>query len=335
MNPVIAKIMKLLAMTDTSRGATEAEAATATLMVQRILQDHGLTMAAVEQAGGEVGPDGKRSKEAVDRRALFRWQQQLMESLASNFFCFHMVETHQKHDGRKLRKSKQHVLIGRFINVQSTVNMYDYLAKAIRRAAVDHGYDHANNEKDHHMFLEGAAERLRVRLDDKRVEREREDAAKAKERAAQSRHPGAAPIVGTALVVADVYESEEDANNDIRYGYPPGTHAARRATAKAAKAAREALYQSLLAQGVEDIKAQYISYGYSDEAAQKMADDYHRPAEPTKPRKEREYKFRSASQKEQERWARQSSTAYKQGDAAARNIGLDDQVTSQDKRRIA
>jgi hypothetical protein len=45
---LFAKIKKLLAMADPKGGATEAEASTATLMVNRLLQDHGLSLAQVQ-----------------------------------------------------------------------------------------------------------------------------------------------------------------------------------------------------------------------------------------------------------------------------------------------
>lgn len=332
-NPIFERIRKLLAMADTKRGATEAEAHTAATMVQRILQDNGLTMAEVEAAGGSTGADGKRSKEVADRRALYKWQRDLMASLAENFFCMHLIEEHLKNDGRRLRKSKQHVLIGRFVNVQATVNMYDYLTVAIRRAADEHGYDHRTNEKQHHMFLEGATSRLRDRLADRRREREAEDAKARDEQAKRDRHPGAAPIVGTALVVADVYQSEQDYNTDLNMGLPPGTTAARRAKHAHEQHLMDEKRKQLEAEGYNWVEAWYLASGYEPDRAKKLADDYlAREAKAAgKQRKERAYR-ESAS--DRRAWERQSSGAYRDGTRAAENIGLDDQVGHAKTRSI-
>lgn len=332
MDNVFRRIDKLLRMAASGSGATEAEANTAAEMVQRILQDNGLTMAEIEARGESTGADGKRSKSDTDRRALFRWQRDLMANLAENFFCMHRVEERNVSDGRKMRKSKQHVLIGRWVNVQSTINMYDYLSTAIKRAADEHGFFHAAaTEKQHHMFLEGATERLRERLARRKYEREVEQ-AKARDDA-KARGEAAA---GTALVLADVYVTEQEANEDILNGLEPGTTTRNRLRVEAEKRERDRKREEMVAQGVEYYEAWYRSYGYDVEAARRLSREYRAvPTEPAKARRKSRASGSSNWYRYTKEDARRDSTAYRAGSSAADNIGLDDQVTHTAKRRIA
>lgn len=327
----INRIKALLAKADPKRGSTEEEAALYAAKVQELLQTHGLTMAEIEARGESTGEDGKRAENRTDRRALFKWQQELMAALADNFFCYHMVKTVEAHDGRKLRKSKQHVLIGRWVNVQTAINMYDYLVKAIRRAAEDHGYDHANNEKQHHMFLEGATSRLRVRLWQQRNEREQEEARRRKERETASRHPSAAPDTGTALVLADVYQNEVDLNNDVRYGYEPGTTTRHRLELEAKARARDEKIAAYQAQGFDYDMAWYMVWGMTEDQARKRCAEVKKE---DATRYQRQSRRSSWTQADERAAQRQSSTAYRHGTKAADNIGLDTQVGHDSKRRI-
>lgn len=55
---------KLLAIQE-HRGATEAEAANAAEHLQRLLQEHNLTLSQIEAAGDQTAPTETRVKEAV------------------------------------------------------------------------------------------------------------------------------------------------------------------------------------------------------------------------------------------------------------------------------
>ncbi len=339
--PIIDKIKKMLAVQRSTNHEGEAQAAAS--LIQKLLQDHGLSMAQVEAASGKKEKDD-RGRIKTDRRAMYKWQRDLMGALAQNHFCRYFVSEVDMHDGRRSRKSKQHVLLGRSVYVAATLSLYDYLVIAVKRAAREQGYDHAGNEKDHHAFVDGAIERLTVRLNDLRREREVEEETRRNEAARRARHPGAAPNgSGTEIVLAEVYQSEHDLNEDFLKGLEPGTTARQRAAAKAKRAAQQAHYDRLQAEGVDSQIAYLIVYsGYSAERARQIIDHWaeEERIEAAKPkRRARASRSRGSSrgpsQADQSRWERESSPAYKAGGKTADGIGLQVQIGGDRSRRIS
>lgn len=81
---VYARIQKLLAIQE-SRGATEAEAALAAEHIQKLLQDHNLSLSQIEADNKTQAID--RIKQNVERYAIRPWEIKLMETLARNNFC--------------------------------------------------------------------------------------------------------------------------------------------------------------------------------------------------------------------------------------------------------
>lgn len=80
---VIRKINKLLAMADTSRGATEAEAISASLTAQKLLAQYNLTMTDVT---------GERTEEGVEQAIADlptgkKWKYSLADTVADNYAC--------------------------------------------------------------------------------------------------------------------------------------------------------------------------------------------------------------------------------------------------------
>lgn len=343
-NPVIDKIKKMLAVQRSTNHEGEANAAAA--LIQKLLQDHGLEMAQVEAASGTKAKDD-RNRIKTDRRAMFKWQRDLMEALAKNHFCMYFISEIDAHDGRKSRKSKQHVLLGRSVYVAATLSLYDYLVIAIKRAADEQGYKHeAATEKMHHMFIEGAIERLVDRLRDIRDEREREEARKREEARTRARHPSAAPTSGTDIVLSEVYQTENDLNEDFQRGWEPGTTARKRAESEAKRAAQDALYEKLKNEGVPDDVAYYMAYaGYKREQAESIVaankESEKRWAAEEAKRAKRSSRSRSSgssrgpSQADMREWERRNSPAYKSGSKTADSISLNTQVGSDRKRRLS
>lgn len=323
-NTILARISKLLALANNA-GATEAEAALAAEHVQRLLQDNGLTMAQVEAAGGNVDDvGGKREKRQTERRAMYEYQRTLMAALADNNFCLHqiVVITNAKplYSGGRGKTSRVHVLVGRYINVQATEQMYDYLEETMRRLAREAGVDYRDT-KLFNYFLEGASTRVIERLRDRR--RERELADRQATRAAQSNGSG------TELVLSDVYGTEADLNNDALNGFPAGTTAARRRKTQEQNAQREARQAELVKQGVDETVAFYMSYGYGPDEAKTYAEDWARRSRRSGGRG-RSQGWTNNDRKEHEKV---NSTAYQAGRAAGNSIGLDSQVGNS-KRKL-
>lgn len=325
-HPMINKIRKLLALADSARNSSEAEAQAAALKVQEMLQDYGLSLAEVEAAGGKAD-DGNRDKITTDRRALYQWQQSLMARLAENNFCLWHLRTVEAHDGRKLRRSKRHVLVGRQLNIDVTLATYDYIATAVRRAAHEQGFDHANNERDHHTFLDGAISRINERLRDKRREREQ---AEAEARAEAAKRGGQV----NALVLTDVYGNEADLNNDVLNGFPAGTTAAKRRERQAAAEARTAREAELVAGGMDKTEAFYVSHGYSAEQAKSYAQQWNRRQARASRRSSTGRGWsRGWTQADERRAQRLDSDAYRAGRRTGDKVGLDTQVGGADKTR--
>jgi hypothetical protein len=318
-NPVLSKIRKLLALADAARNSSEAEAQAAALKVQELLAAHNLTLSEVEQAGG-TSDDGARGVVQADRRAMYKWQVDLMAKLADNNFCMHRVSEVEAHDGRKVRRSKQHVLVGRELNVQVTVATYDYLSEAVKRAANEHGYAHAaDTEKDHHIFLSGAVDRLCERLTERRRQQEREQqAAREAARAAGGQV--------NALVLTDVYGSEHDLNLDAMNHLPPGTTAQKRRDAEAKERARQAYEAQMVKDGVEPTEAFYRSHGYSVEHSVAYAARYNRNQRTASRRASRARGY-SQSFRQTRRDSKYDTAAYRDGVKAGGTIGIDTQVS--------
>ena len=304
------KVRKLMALAD-SKGATEAEASFAAAKIQELVQTYGLDMAQLEDKGvSEV-----RGMGTVDRRAMFDYQQALMATIAKNNFCFHDIRT--IYIARKNRNSKQHFLIGRQLNIQVTVNTYDYLIGTLKRLC-----EQANlqEHKTRNLFYDGATERLCKRLNDQRAFREAEELMRQSE--LRARGEGGT----TAIALVDLYGSEADLNNDALNHYPPGTTAQRRHKKAADEAARKTREQELLDQGEDKIVAFYMSHGMDRPQAQTYANAYSTKVTKEARRQTRRSSHRGFTQHDRKHWQRRSSAAFRAGEKAGDSIGIDTQI---------
>jgi hypothetical protein len=320
---LIAKIQKIMAMADPKNGASEGEVANATLLMNKLLQDNGLSLAQV-QASGEKA-DTAREKSLTERRAHYKWQKELMSMLAAVNFCWHTVDKVRHRDPSQKkgpdgehpwRTSSLHILVGRPINITVTIQMYDYLSRAITREAVKRDYEHGT--KDNNQFFEGAVSKLAERLRDQKEKREQDD--REKRRAEQARQSKAGKGTGTDLVILEeVYSTEEDYNADFRDGLKPGTTAERRKKQQVTKEALDRKRAELEALGIDWVVAWFMAHGFPKEEAEKRAKEYY-----AREKREREKGFREFLKK---------GSAFHDGREAAEKIGLNAQVGS-DKNRI-
>ncbi len=304
------KVRKLMALAD-SKSSTEAEAALAAAKVQELVQSYGLDLAQL----GDTAVSEVRGMGTVDRRAMFDYQQALMATIAKNNFCFHDVRV--VYVERKNRNSKQHFLVGRQLNIQVTVNLYDYLIGTMKRLCEEHGYkDHSTRN----LFYDGVTERLCTRLNDQRAFREAEELKRQSE-------ARAAGTGGTALVLADVYGSEADLNNDAINGFPYGTTAARRAKREADEAARMQRQKQFIAEGHDNVVAFYLSHNYPLDRAKLLAANYEvkvvKEARRTRTRRSSHTGF---TRHDRKLWERQASPAYRAGKKVGDSIGIDTQI---------
>jgi hypothetical protein len=291
-----AKIAKMLAIANDSRG-NENVAATAAAMVQKLLAQYNLDMSQIgvmdvdQDDRAPIDPDAVREK--ANDVAMFKesWKAELMTTVAACNFCYAWSEAIWTDAGKQT--GRRYGLIGRRVNVASTRQVFEYLC-----ATLDRLNPFADKRTiSHRSWFEGAANRLSLRLYDQKR------ASEAESRQATQEAPRGN---GRDLVLADVYSSESDLNYDMLWGDAPGTCARRRMEREAARAEREANPEP-----VAPVKAE-------TEAQRRV----------------REAKEAREWARTQARWARDDAKraaridrdAYAMGDNAGRHISLNRQI---------
>lgn len=329
---ILSRINKLLAIQE-ARGATEAEAAIAAEHVQRLLQEHNLTLSQIEAAGGSSDGDSGREKKVTTRKAMYEYQKSLMIALAENNFCLHRIseEFVKSYWGKKFKVidgelvkghyEKRHTLVGRVVNVRVTEATYDYLIDALKYQAKEAGFQLHKLTREMFWFYEGAVKRLRDRLAEQRRSREAETEVVATQGNGTHRE----------LVLSDVYGNEFDLNNDTLNGYPLGTTATRRRESEAREAMRSAKEAELVEQGVERTKAFYLSHGYGEEDAARYANNWNNRRQSQRGGRGRSHSW---TQDDENRRQKVNSDAYKAGLAAGDTIGLDPQMTRTSRKSL-
>jgi hypothetical protein len=317
----IEKVEKLLALARDA-GATEGEASNAMNLATRILEQHNLDMALVEQNAGRKNT----SKRADDQKGggLYKWQRQVWEHTAKlnmcRYFSIRGLSAGSKYEQR---------VIGRAENVLMTNIMASYLQQAIERMAAgwakDNGYS-SRFVREAIIFREGMAENICARLNTLRWERLEESRRKQEE--ARKAHSGDGS--GTALVLASVIQTEEDLNTDYLHGWEPGTTARRRAE-------NEARYAVMVAQQTEAARQKaarrLIDPQFDLECRAEEAAEAKRAAR-EEAKWQRTYSRRTGGARETAEDRRRSHWAHGEGRDAGDRVSLDQQVSGGDARRL-
>lgn len=226
------KIKKLLKLANGN--TTEGEATAAMQKVQELLADYNLTMAQVEAANTDStktaeAPDSKRTKEQHDKSALYKYQRNLMRTIAECNFCIYWTGENKVWRKSRYVTTYYHVLIGREANVVSARLLFDYLNSTIEKLATAIYPSPTNLSKSAICWKEGCAARLCERLLERKWAADKEQQEKAQQ--AQST---------TALVLlSDVRTNERDLNYDFMCNQAPGTTARRRAESEALRRAEQ------------------------------------------------------------------------------------------------
>ena len=321
---ILDRVAKLLAVQE-ARGATEAEASIAAEHVQRLLETHNLSLSQVEQhASNGVHGGIKRSKDDTTTASPFQpWRVSLMEGVCKNNFC--LAKAMIFRDGSK-RKQKL-MLVGRELNVNVAKMTYDYIAGALVSELKKQGFsltDKTGYSKEGNYFLEGAVSRVVERLDERR--KEREDASTDAMAAAQAKGNS------RELVLSDVYGNEADLNDDALNNFAPGTTAARRRENTERLARQQVKHDELVAQGVDNTKAWYLAYGYSEETATEFAKSYKRN---TRRGASHNHAGHNWSRRDEAHYKKVTSGAYKAGVTTGSKIGLDNQIGASKRKQIS
>lgn len=332
---VIDRLRKLLALANDKR-ANEAESQLAMEHAQQLMLEHNLTMATVEARGGEKEV---RLKEETKKNLMFKWQRELFENVARVNFCFFSLVRKETASGERIVGGYE--IIGRQSNVVSARNMYEYLAETIARLVKQEcGPSSAQQfSKYANSFRLGCVDRLSSRLRERYDEKIEAQSRMAREANAAGRHP-ASTSNALVIVMDDYIQQEKDLNNDIRWGYEPGTTTRSRKEQELkslqATARREAKQAEFMAQGIAEAVAYFMACGYSQEKAERMA-------APEKPETEAQRRKREARDaRELERWRARNrreahkidDNGYQAGQRSGDTVGLDDQIDRKSARQL-
>lgn len=224
----IDRVTKLLALA--RNNDNEAEATSAMDAATRILEAYNLDMALVERRTGNSS--ARKREDQKTGGGLYKWQRTLWQNVAELNFCRYAALK-----GLAAGSKYENRVIGSNVNVMSATLMAEYLQATIERMAaqwVKDCYPAGTSRfiRDAIAYREGMADRIADRLRVMRWERQEEE-----KRARDAMPKGD----GTALVLADVIHAEQDANDDVMDGLPPGTHAKWRADSAARRAKADAI----------------------------------------------------------------------------------------------
>jgi hypothetical protein len=341
-NKVAERVRKLLRLAGDG-GATAAEAELAAAKAQELMREYNLTAATLEASG--AGAEG-RAKEGVERKAMYEWQRDLMDTIGETNFCLVKAIQKQQTDRRWGGTTGRYFyagyeIIGRQSNVAAVQVMFDYLLQTIERLVRETYPDNSQRlSRSAVEFRRGAAERLRERLTERHEAALAEQARKAREADAAARHPAAPGGQALVVVLQDWAQTEADLNEDFRWGRAPGTTAERRRkneeVAEANRRARDAKVAALVAQGMGEEVARYVAAGFTRERAEELCAPP-KPKTDSQRRRERAAEERSYRRWEHQEWAREARTdplAREAGRRAGDKVSLDDQVDRARRERL-
>lgn len=264
---VLQKVQKLMNLA--AKAGTKEEGEAAAAKAQELLTLHNLKFASVEKAG-----DGKREQVKTDG-GFYAFQRHLWHNVAKLNFCLYWTQTYQKESVRyvdiytgakSMKKSDtnkrekvvgfgyRHALVGRILNTRATINMCDYLQKAIERVTEEtiHGKDNLTSNYAY-SFRYGCAMAVVEKVQDQREEYLKEE--RDRQRAAAKAASGASD--GTSLSLSVYIDKETDANNDFIHGEGWSAERAKERQEEAAEAKREQeAYAKWAKANPEEAKAQ-------------------------------------------------------------------------------
>lgn len=344
----------------------EGEANQAMERAQALMLANNVTMAELEANTGRIAEGGKREKASEIGKALYTYQRNLMKGLAELNFCLcwvkeYSLETYQEawDAGRTKPKTRLgYILIGRESNIINTREMFAYLNEVFERL-VPITNNAERLSKKALSWKEGCADRVLARLNERAREAKQTDETRVREARAASQHPSS-PTSSGGLVVSlvDIAQQEEDFNNDIRYGYEPGTTAQNRLEAPLRRAAYEESVRVKALSLAEDLRTKPDFSGISEEMLERLArllasgwdlDGAKIQCGLTPGKKETDRQKEERLEKEarqRQRWNEQYQRerdreakrldhgAYRAGSSAGNTVNLDKQMTAEEKKRL-
>lgn len=255
----VEKIKKLLNLA--AKNPSKEEAASAASKAQELLAKYNLDVATV----GEISPEaGKREQAAVDG-GFYAYQRRLWGAVAGLNFCLHWNQqywtTGKRYTagvGSEIVTKKvlkyRHALIGRVVNVRSTMAMASYLSQAVERITQEHLKVDAISRVSGYAvnFREGAVATIVEKLEERRAVALDEDERRRRD---YERAMAAGASTSTAVTLAGLAKTERDANLDFKHGEGFSARvAAHRAQAARERAEEEKRYAEWAAANPEEVR---------------------------------------------------------------------------------
>jgi len=188
---ILARVRKLMKLASDA-GATEGERDNAMRMAHATLAKYNLSMSQVG-AGESEEKRGQYSKEFLGKP----WCISIAAAISRMYFCHYYYQGVGGNAGPSQKAI--HVFIGRESNVITAQEMAQFIVESVNREAQRYQRGIGGTYADYRAFAQGAMIKIRQRCDDI-VEKSK------KEGVPDEAQPG------TALVLASLYQTEEDAN---------------------------------------------------------------------------------------------------------------------------
>lgn len=340
----VEKLLKLAA-----KNPNEHEAAAAAAKAQEILAQYNLDMTIVEQNSGDKG----KREDAKVKGGLYQYQRDLWQAVAELNFC--MYWNMYVYDKTKTRRRKnrydgsselvqggytfQHRLVGRTVNTTMTRTMAEYLQQTIERLT----RDKVNNDPKEFFtrwamsYREGLADSIVYKIYERRKHVLAEELRRSKEAEKQAADLATkGESTATALTLADVRKSEEQANYDFLHG--EGAWAKR----KAQQAKWEADYakreREEEAQRAKD-EAAYTAWAAANpDEARQQEEERKKEEEAERKRDERNARRRTGNYRgytQSAKEARRDSGAFAAGREAGRKVSIDPQTGTEIRGKLS
>lgn len=315
---VLEKVEKLLRLA--AKNSSPEEAASANAKAQELLVAYNLSVDSV----GKTGATGEAKREQqVIRGGMYQYQRDLWRQIAKLNFCLYWTIEHKfdrtirrRHWSGEMRnvivdgKEFRHTVIGKRLNVKSTMMMADYLQSTIERLVKERYPDNSQRFMSEAIaYREGMVYELEWRLAEKRKMLIDEE-----ERRMRAEFERKGVSTSQALTIGSLSQQEDDANQDFIHGegYSARLRAERAARAEAYRKAEEE-YTKWAAENPEEARKE-----------QKAAEERRKQAN-----KGRRYSGGQGSRGGQSPADRRMGTsAFRQGQDEGRKIGLDVQASA-------
>lgn len=191
---VLSRIRKMLKLANDA-GATEGERDNALRMVHNTLAKYNLSLAQAEAAGEDTGEKrGRLGKQFLGKP----WCISIAGAIARMYFCHYFYQGLGGNAGPTQKAN--HVFVGKYSNATTAQEMAEFVVTAVNREAQRFQRNIGGRYSDYRAFAQGAMIKIQQRCADIIAQSKKQDM------------PDAAP--GTALVLASLYKTEEDANQD-------------------------------------------------------------------------------------------------------------------------